>query len=133
MKGLGHETIYKVDKSFNPMKPIYLATIEEVSNLWHRRLGHTSMRLLDKLRTNELVEGLPQVKYEKTEVCDLCTRGKEVRSSFKLKDLVSISRPLELVHIDLCGLMRVQSLGGNIYILVVMDTIQGTYEHYSLV
>ena len=34
---------------------------------------------------------------------------------------VQTSRPLELLHIDLMGLARVQSLGGKKYILVVVD------------
>ena len=34
---------------------------------------------------------------------------------------VQTSRPLELLHIDLMGPVRVQSLGGMKYILVVMD------------
>ena len=34
---------------------------------------------------------------------------------------VQTSRPLELLHIDLMGSARVQSLGGKKYILVVMD------------
>ena len=59
MKGLRHGAVYKVDQSFNPMKSVSLATMEEDSDLWHRRLGHTNMRLLDKLRIRKLVEGLP--------------------------------------------------------------------------
>ena len=34
---------------------------------------------------------------------------------------VQTSRPLELLHIDLMGPARVQSLGGKKYILVVID------------
>ena len=34
---------------------------------------------------------------------------------------VQTSRPFELLHIDLMGLARVQSLGGKKYILVVVD------------
>ena len=34
---------------------------------------------------------------------------------------VQTSRPLKLLHIDLMGPARVQSLGGNKYILVVVD------------
>ena len=34
---------------------------------------------------------------------------------------VQTSRPLELLHIDLMGPARVQSLDGKKYILVVMD------------
>ena len=42
-------------------------------------------------------------------------------SSFKSKDIVSSSKPLELLHMDLCGPMRVPSLGGNRYIFVIVD------------
>jgi len=54
-------------------------------------------------------------------VCDACARGKHVKSSFKPKKDVSTSNPLELLHMDLCGPMRVPSRGGKRYIFVIVD------------
>ena len=47
--------------------------------------------------------------------------GKQVKSKHLFVTEVQTSRPLELLHIDLMGLARVQSLGGKKYILVVVD------------
>ena len=35
--------------------------------------------------------------------------------------MVSTTRPCELLHIDLCGLMHVRSISGKSYILVTLD------------
>jgi len=89
--------------------------------LWHRRLGHASLSLLNKLVSKDLVVGLPFTKYNDDKVCDACARGKQVRNSFKLKNYVSTIRPLEMLHMDLCGPMRITSRGGKRYVLVVVD------------
>ena len=65
--------------------------------------------------------GLPSIKFNDDKVCDACTRGKQVRTSFKSKNCVSTSRPLELLHVDLCGPMRVTGRGGKRYVLVIVD------------
>jgi len=44
-----------------------------------------------------------------------------VKSSFKSKDIVSTSRPLELLHIDLFGPVNTASLYGSKYGLVIID------------
>jgi len=43
------------------------------------------------------------------------------KNSFKLKNIVSTSKPLELLHKDLFGPSRITSLGGNYYALVIVD------------
>ena len=89
--------------------------------LWHKRLGHASLSLLNKLVAKDLVVGLPSIKYNDVKVCDACVRGKQVRNSFKLKKIVSTNRPLELLHMDLCGPMRIMSRGAKRYVLVLVD------------
>jgi len=89
--------------------------------LWHKRLGHASLSLLNKLVFKDLVVGLPSIKYNDGKVCDACARRKEVRNSFKLKNCVSTIQPLEMLHIDLCGPMRITNRGGKRYVLVVVD------------
>jgi len=79
------------------------------------------MNHLNKLVSNELVYGLPKLKFEKEHVCEACQRGKQTRKSFSLKNFVSTSKPLELLHMDLFGPSRTMSLGGNLYGPVVVD------------
>lgn len=98
-----------------------LSAQSEDANLWHRRLGHVSSSLLDKLVSRDLVCGLPRLKFSDDKVCDACVKGKQTRSSFMSKKQVSFSRSLKLIHMDLCGPMRIQSRGGKKYILVIVD------------
>ena len=59
---------------------------------------------------------------------------KHVKKGNKLKipsNVVSSSRPLELLHIDLFGPSRTMSLGGNYYALVIVDHFLGTHGHSS--
>jgi len=46
------------------------------ADLWHRRLGHASTSLLNKLVTGDLVRGLPKLKFSNDKVCDACAKGK---------------------------------------------------------
>ena len=98
-----------------------LSVLEDDPLLWHKRLGHASFSLLDTLRPKDLVRGLPSIKFKKDEVCDPCAKGKHVRSSFKPKNVVTTSKPLELIHMDLCGPMRIQSRSGKRYVFVIVD------------
>nr|XP_009766369.1 PREDICTED: uncharacterized protein LOC104217756 [Nicotiana sylvestris] len=89
--------------------------------LLKRRLGHASFSLLNKLVQKDLVRGLPKSKFMEHKVCDACARGKHVKSSFKPNKDVRTSKPLDLLHMDLSGHMRVQSKGGKRYIFVIVD------------
>ncbi|KAH0665666.1 hypothetical protein KY285_026872 [Solanum tuberosum] len=81
--------------------------------LWHQKLGHANMHALEKPSRLELVIGLPKLKFEKDHVCDACQLGKQTRSSFKGKDIVSTSKPLQLLHMDLFGPTQTASIGGK--------------------
>ena len=59
--------------------------------------------------------------FENDLFCDACAKGKHTRSSFKSKNCVSTSRPLELLHLDLFGPTRTMSLGGKQYGFVLVD------------
>ena len=89
--------------------------------LLHKRLGHASFSLLNKLISKDLVVRLPSIKYNDDRVCDACAREKQVRASFKSKNYVSTSQPLELLHVDLFGPLRITSRGGKRYVFVIVD------------
>ena len=78
------------------------------------------MHVLSKLFQNDLVVGLPKLSFDLNKVCDACVKGKHKKSSFKSKNCVSTSRPLQLLHIDLFGSTRT-SLGGKSYGFVIVD------------
>ena len=121
LKGKRVNNTYLFDSSYFPKNKLCLASIEDHSTLWHQRFGHGSFHLLHKLHSKELVRGLPSIKPENISQCAECMKGKQVRSSFKAKNDITHKKPLELLHMDLCGPMRVQSPNGARYMFVIVD------------
>ncbi|GJR46446.1 retrovirus-related pol polyprotein from transposon TNT 1-94 [Tanacetum coccineum] len=70
--------------------------------LWHRRLSYLNFA---------------------------CEQGKSKKASLPPKLVPSIEYKLKLLHIDLCGPMRVTSINGKKYILVIVDN----YSRYTWV
>nr|GFC24733.1 integrase, catalytic region, zinc finger, CCHC-type, peptidase aspartic, catalytic [Tanacetum cinerariifolium] len=64
---------------------------------------------------------LPKIKFEKDHLCSACEQGKIHQKHHKLKTDFALNKPLYLLHMDLCGLMRIQSINGKRYVLVVVD------------
>jgi len=115
-KGKRIENVYKINFSeLVDQKVICLLSVNDKKWVWHRRLGHANFRLISKLSKLQLVKGLPNIDYHSDALCGACQKGKIVKSSFKTKDIVSTSRPLELLHIDLLGPVNVASLYGSKY------------------
>jgi len=79
------------------------------------------MHHLNKLISKDLVVGLPKLKFEKDHICEACLKRKQIKHYFKLKNIVSTSKPPELLHMDLFGPSITMSLGGNYYALVIID------------
>ncbi|CAM8895490.1 unnamed protein product [Rhodiola kirilowii] len=86
--------------------------------LWHRRLGHLNLKNLKKVSTESLIQGLPKVKGDLDVVCGECQIIKQTKVSHQKINQINTSRPLELIHMDLMGLMQVESYGGKKYVPV---------------
>nr|GFC08005.1 retrovirus-related Pol polyprotein from transposon TNT 1-94 [Tanacetum cinerariifolium] len=71
--------------------------------------------------------GLPKLKYVKDQLCSSCELSKAKKSSFKSKAVPSSKGTLNLLHMDLCRPMRVASINGKKYILVIVDD----YSRYT--
>nr|GFA77143.1 retrovirus-related Pol polyprotein from transposon TNT 1-94 [Tanacetum cinerariifolium] len=95
--------------------------------LWHRRLSHLNFDYINLLLKKDIVIGLPKLKYVKDQLCSFCELSKAKRSSFKSKVVLSLKGRLNLLHMDLCGPMRVASINGKKYILVIVDD----YSRYT--
>ena len=76
---------------------------------------------MNRLVQFDLVVGLPKIKFTQHEICDACARGKQTRSLFRPKHVVSTSKPFDLVHMDLFGPTRTLSLNGKRFGLVLVD------------
>ncbi|GJZ85107.1 retrovirus-related pol polyprotein from transposon TNT 1-94, partial [Tanacetum coccineum] len=95
--------------------------------LWHRRLSHLNFDYINLLSKKDVLIGLPKLKYVKDQLCSSCEVSKAKRSSFKTKTVPSSKGRLNLLHMDLCGPMRVASINGKKYILVIVDD----YSRYT--
>ncbi|GJR93199.1 retrovirus-related pol polyprotein from transposon TNT 1-94, partial [Tanacetum coccineum] len=82
--------------------------------------GHANMRLIQSLASKELVRNLHKLKFDQ-HFCDACKIRKQAHASHKAKNIVSMTRCLELLHMDLFGPSTVRSYGGNRYTLVIVD------------
>ncbi|GJQ92280.1 retrovirus-related pol polyprotein from transposon TNT 1-94 [Tanacetum coccineum] len=87
-------------------------------SLLHSHLNFDYINLLSK---KDVVIGLPKLKYVKDQLCSSCEVTKAKRSSFKTKAIPSSKGQLNLLHMDLYGLMWVASINGKKYILVIVD------------
>ncbi|CAM8956338.1 unnamed protein product [Rhodiola kirilowii] len=129
LRGNCANRVYFVDPKFDPEEYLCLYSRSDESEMWHRRLGHVNFRLLKRLHNQNLVIGLPKISEVPDQVCSACAKGKQTRSSFHSKNVVSTLKAFELVHMDLCGPMRVQSREGNRYVFVIVDD----YSRYTWV
>ncbi|GJV79962.1 retrovirus-related pol polyprotein from transposon TNT 1-94 [Tanacetum coccineum] len=67
------------------------------------------------------LEGLLKLKFEKDHLCSACAMGKSKKKPHKPKSEDTNQEKLYLLHMDLCGPMRVASVNGKKYILVIVD------------
>ncbi|GKB54007.1 retrovirus-related pol polyprotein from transposon TNT 1-94 [Tanacetum coccineum] len=95
--------------------------------LWHRHLSHQNFDTINLLSKYDIVTGLPKLKFVKDHLCSSYELGKLKRKSFKTKTTPSSKRCLQILHIDLCGPMRVESFNGKKYVLVIVDD----YSRYT--
>nr|GEX00743.1 retrovirus-related Pol polyprotein from transposon TNT 1-94 [Tanacetum cinerariifolium] len=89
--------------------------------LWHRRLSYLNFGKINHLARQGLVRGLPKLKFKKDHLCSACAMGKSMKKSHKPKSEDTNQEKLYLLHMDLCGPMRVESVNEKMYILVIVD------------
>ncbi|GJX93662.1 retrovirus-related pol polyprotein from transposon TNT 1-94 [Tanacetum coccineum] len=89
--------------------------------LWHFRLSHLNFGTLNKLAKDGLARGIPKLKFQKDHLCSACALGKSKKSSHQPKAEDTNQEKLYLLHMDLCGPMRVESINGKKCILVIVD------------
>nr|GEV63121.1 ribonuclease H-like domain-containing protein [Tanacetum cinerariifolium] len=97
---LRENNMYNVDlKNIVPSGDLTCLFVKELdkSNLWHRRLGHTNFKTMNKLVKGNLVRGLPSTVFENNHTCVACKKGKQHRASCKTKPVSSVSQPLQRV------------------------------------
>nr|AAX95605.1 hypothetical protein [Oryza sativa Japonica Group]ABF97133.1 retrotransposon protein, putative, Ty1-copia subclass [Oryza sativa Japonica Group] len=121
-KGVLKGMLYLVDFSSTKAKhETCLVAKSDMGWLWHRRLAHVGMRNLHKLLKHDHILGLTNVLFEKDRVCSVCQARKQIGAHRPVKNVMTTTRPLELLHMDLFGPIAYLSIGGNKYGLVIVD------------
>ena len=97
----------------------------------HRRLGHVNFKTIQKMINENLIEG---IKLSNSEIirCEDCVFGKAHRHPFEESKSPPATKPLQLVHSDLMGPMRVQSKGGALYWLTFIDDYSGMHWGFPI-
>ncbi|KAA0053129.1 integrase [Cucumis melo var. makuwa] len=121
--------IAKVKMTANKMFPLnftygqiscFSSILKDPSWLWHFRYGHLNFKSLSYLCKNHMVRGIQNINHE-TNICEVCILAKHHRDSFPTGKAWRASKPLELIHTDLCGPMRTTTNGGNRYFITFID------------
>nr|GFA06577.1 retrovirus-related Pol polyprotein from transposon TNT 1-94 [Tanacetum cinerariifolium] len=96
--------------------------------LWHQRLSRLNFATINNLVKNNIVQGLPKMKFKKDHLCSACEQGKILQKHHKSKTAFASNKPLYLFRMDLCGPMRVQSINGKRYVLVIVNDYSRVFE-----
>jgi transposase InsO family protein len=101
--------------------------------LWHRRFGHLSNANLLKLCKSSMVAGmeldLEEINMGDDALCEPCIAGKQTRLPFNSNSSQRSSRPLQLVHTDICGPIKPATWNGKNYFVSFIDD----YTHFTIV
>nr|GEW59015.1 retrotransposon protein, putative, Ty1-copia subclass [Tanacetum cinerariifolium] len=112
---------FKINKSLSGNK-------KEPNKSWGSTVSNVPSFSINEHRLSKLfsarqglVRGLPKLKFEKDHPCSACAMGKCKKKSHKPKSEDTNQEKLYLLHMDLCGPMRVESVNGKKYILVIVN------------
>nr|GEU32493.1 retrovirus-related Pol polyprotein from transposon TNT 1-94 [Tanacetum cinerariifolium] len=114
----------------NPISLMAKATSSQAW-LWHHRLSYLNFDTINLLLKNDIMVGLPKLKFITDHLCSSCELGKAKQKSFHTKLTPSLKRRLQLLHMDFCCPMRVASINGKRYVLVIVaDYSRYNWTHF---
>lgn len=96
---------------------------------WHRRVGHRDPNVLPLMKKDDLVSGFDYIDCGARITCESCLKGKLARKPFPAVTERKATRPLDLVHTDLCGPMENTTPSGNRYFMTMIDD----FSRYTVV
>ena len=95
---------------------------------WHERYGHLGYQNLARLIKEDMVTGIDvtakDIEEASKDTCDTCQLSKQARLPF-VPSSSATTEPLELIHMDLCGPMPTETLGGKHYVATFLDDYSG--------
>lgn len=86
----------------------------------HNRMGHRNGESLKQLQQTGNVTGMQTFSSFELK-CTACIQGKQTRLLVPKKLVKSTSHCLELIHSDICGPMRTESLSKSLYFISFID------------
>ncbi|GJR45237.1 retrovirus-related pol polyprotein from transposon TNT 1-94 [Tanacetum coccineum] len=125
VEGIGHN-LFSVGQFYDAdlevafrKNTFFIRNLEDVDLLsGSRDTNLYTVSLDDMLKTSPiskdgLARGIPKLKFQKDHICSACALGKRKKSSHQPKAEDTNQERLYLLHMDLCGLMRVESINGK--------------------
>ena len=108
----------------------YANVITETGNidLWHQRFGHTNFNTIFQLANSKSIKGINISSKPPTSPCETCVVNKQTRGKYPISTTKS-TKPLEIIHSDVCGPMRTISSGGARYMVLFIDD----YSRYTYI
>lgn len=94
--------------------------IQDPSWIWHMRFGHLNFDGLKALGDHKMVKGIPKIDHL-NQLCEACLLGKHPRKSFPKQSISRATKLLQLVHADVCGPIKPESLGKSYYFMLFID------------
>jgi histone deacetylase 1/2 len=90
------------------------------ADLWHQRCGHLNFQSMYHMTNKDLVVGIPKLPLLRR-ICRSCALGKMHKERIPQQRTSTTTRPLELIHSDICGPFPIASRNGSKYILTFVD------------
>ena len=123
--------LYRLSGSHRSRDPEVNLLHHSQAELWHKRLGHFHTKGIQRMANYEAVKGLPQLHFSR-QTCTGCQLGKHARTKMPKETKFHASKILQLVHSDVCGPFRTNSLGGAQYFVTFIDNFSKKIWIYFL-
>lgn len=117
-----HNNVYVFDDS----RVSYDFIKSKETQLWHRILGHMNFDSMIILNKIAYVGGLPTLSRPNNSISKSYQFGKKIRTHFKIKGFSS-SKPLKLIHTNICDPTRTKSPREERYFMLIDDFTKATW------
>jgi hypothetical protein len=114
-----------------PKSALTVSSAKSVSIL-HERMAHASTPVLRQLLDKSMVKDADLLSSSQVPVCHGCQQGKMAQKPFKSNPDKRKYGAFELIHLDICGPMEVDSIGGSKYLLLIVDASSGLLKGFCL-
>lgn len=128
-------TILGVDRANNGLYCLEAKTLESCANVtwneekssklrstitWHRKMGHLNFKDLLRCAREEIIKGLKVDQNFAEYNCETCAKGKMSKKALPRKSERKTDM-LDIVHTDICGSMRMESIGQSRYFITFIE------------